>query len=97
MIVRAAPGGNYDVYSRVLGRHMTRFIPGNPMIIPLNMPGLMLWSRPPFNRAGLKEFDQPLTWRFDESDCMLVFTDVKVPWEKVIVHDNPALSRKSLP
>ena len=31
MYVRAAPGGNYDIYSRVLGRHMTRFIPGNPM------------------------------------------------------------------
>ena len=29
--IRAAPGGNYDVYSRVLGRHITRFIPGNPM------------------------------------------------------------------
>jgi len=39
MIVRAAPGGNYDIYSRVLGRHMTRFIPGNPMIVPFNMPG----------------------------------------------------------
>ncbi len=24
---------------------------------------------------------------------MLVFKDAKVPWEKVIVHDNPALSR----
>ena len=24
---------------------------------------------------------------------MLVFKDVKVPWEKVIVHDNPGLSR----
>jgi 4-hydroxyphenylacetate 3-monooxygenase len=41
----------------------------------------------------MKAFDHPLTTRFDESDCMLVFKDVKVPWEKVIVHDNPALSR----
>ena len=37
--IRAAPGGNYDVYSRVLARHMTRHIPGNPTIIPVNMPG----------------------------------------------------------
>jgi len=62
-------------------------------VIPLNLPGLSLWSRLPFNRAGTLEFDSPLTYRFDESDCMLVFQDVKVAWEKVIVHDNPALSR----
>jgi tripartite-type tricarboxylate transporter receptor subunit TctC len=37
--IRAAPGGNYDVYSRVLGRHMTRHIPGNPTFQPINMPG----------------------------------------------------------
>lgn len=62
-------------------------------VIPLNLPGLSLWARAPFNNAQSIEFDSPLTYRFDESDCMLVFKDVKVPWEKVIVHDNPALSR----
>jgi 4-hydroxyphenylacetate 3-monooxygenase len=62
-------------------------------VIPLNLPGLSLWSRRPFNRADTIEFDSPLTYHFDESDCMLVFKDVKVPWEKVIVHDNPGLSR----
>jgi 4-hydroxyphenylacetate 3-monooxygenase len=62
-------------------------------VIPLNLTGLSLWSRRPFNRSDTLEFDSPLTYHFDESDCMLVFSDVKVPWEKVIVHDNPALSR----
>ncbi len=62
-------------------------------VIPLNLPGLTLLSLQPFNRPGMKAFDHPLTARFDESDCMLVFKDVKVPWEKVIVHDNPGLSR----
>ena len=62
-------------------------------VIPLNLPGLSLWSRKPFNREGDRVFDAPLTTNFDESDCMLVFKDVKVPWEKVIVHDNAALSR----
>jgi tripartite-type tricarboxylate transporter receptor subunit TctC len=37
--VRAAPGGNYDVYSRVLGRHIVRHIPGNPSVLTINMPG----------------------------------------------------------
>lgn len=31
--------GGYDVYARALGRHMNRHIPGNPAIIPRNVPG----------------------------------------------------------
>src|SRR3979490_903931 len=37
--IRAAPGGNYDVYSRLIGRHIGRFLPGNPSVLPINMPG----------------------------------------------------------
>jgi tripartite-type tricarboxylate transporter receptor subunit TctC len=32
-------GGGYDVYARLLSRHMGRFIPGNPTIVARNMPG----------------------------------------------------------
>jgi tripartite-type tricarboxylate transporter receptor subunit TctC len=32
-------GGGYDVYARALARYMGRFIPGNPTIVPKNMPG----------------------------------------------------------
>lgn len=39
LIVRAAPGGSYDVYSRLLGRHIVNHIPGNPSAIPVHMPG----------------------------------------------------------
>ena len=38
-VIRAAPGGNYDLYSRLLARHIVRFIPGQPTAIPVNMPG----------------------------------------------------------
>jgi tripartite-type tricarboxylate transporter receptor subunit TctC len=37
--IRAAPGGNYDVYSRLIGRYIARFLPGNPSVLPINMPG----------------------------------------------------------
>jgi tripartite-type tricarboxylate transporter receptor subunit TctC len=37
--IRAAPGGNYDLYSRLLGQYMTRYLPGHPNILPVNMPG----------------------------------------------------------
>lgn len=38
-IIRSSPGGSYDLYSRLLARYMTKHIPGNPEIIPVNMPG----------------------------------------------------------
>src|SRR5438552_8308985 len=39
VVIRAAPGGNYDLYSRLLIRHIVRFIPGHPGGLPVNMPG----------------------------------------------------------
>lgn len=39
LIIGAAPGGGYDVYARVIARHMDRYIPGKPTIVPKNMPG----------------------------------------------------------
>jgi tripartite-type tricarboxylate transporter receptor subunit TctC len=33
------PGGGYDLYARILGRHMGKHIPGHPTIVPQNMPG----------------------------------------------------------
>jgi len=38
MLVGSAAGGGYDIYGRVLARHMSRHIPGNPNIIVKNMP-----------------------------------------------------------
>jgi len=32
-------GGGYDTYARVLATHMSRHIPGNPTIVPRQMPG----------------------------------------------------------
>lgn len=61
--------------------------------VPINAPGLTLWARKPFTSDGGYEFNNPLAHRFDESDSMMVFKDVFVPWENVFVHDNPELSR----
>jgi tripartite-type tricarboxylate transporter receptor subunit TctC len=38
-VVRTPPGGDYDQYTRLLARFMGRHIPGNPALIPVNMPG----------------------------------------------------------
>ena len=39
MLIGSGAGGGYDLYSRVLAKHMGRHIPGKPHIIPKNMPG----------------------------------------------------------
>jgi len=39
MIVGGGPGGGYDIYARTVARHMSRHIPGNPVIVVKNMPG----------------------------------------------------------
>lgn len=39
MIISSATGGGYDTISRTISRHMGKFIPGQPNIVPRNMPG----------------------------------------------------------
>jgi tripartite-type tricarboxylate transporter receptor subunit TctC len=39
IFVGYGPGTGYDVYARLLGRHITRHIPGNPGVVIQNMPG----------------------------------------------------------
>ena len=39
MLIAGPAGGGYDTYARTLARHMTRHIPGNPVIVPKNLPG----------------------------------------------------------
>jgi tripartite-type tricarboxylate transporter receptor subunit TctC len=38
MIVGYEPGSSYDISARVLSRHMTRFLPGQPTFVVQNMP-----------------------------------------------------------
>jgi 4-hydroxyphenylacetate 3-monooxygenase len=61
--------------------------------IPVATPGVTLWSRKSFEREAQSTFDNPLSSRFDETDSMVLFEDVKVPWERVFVHDDVAASR----
>src|SRR3989338_4813058 len=39
IIVGFSAGGGYDAYSRVIARHLGKYIPGNPAIIVDNMAG----------------------------------------------------------
>ena len=39
IVVGTSPGGGYDTYTRLIARHWSKYIPGNPGIIVDNMPG----------------------------------------------------------
>ena len=62
--------------------------------LPLNAPGLSLWARQPYALAARHEADYPLSYRFDETDSVLVCDQVKIPWERVFLHNEGAMSRR---
>jgi tripartite-type tricarboxylate transporter receptor subunit TctC len=39
MVIGYATGGSNDIYARTVARHIGKHIPGNPMVVPRNMPG----------------------------------------------------------
>jgi tripartite-type tricarboxylate transporter receptor subunit TctC len=39
VLIGFSAGGGYDTYARTLARYMGRHIPGNPKLVPQNMPG----------------------------------------------------------
>lgn len=39
LVVGYGPGGGYDIFARVLAKHLGRHVPGNPAVMVQNMPG----------------------------------------------------------
>jgi tripartite-type tricarboxylate transporter receptor subunit TctC len=39
LLIGYAPGGGYDQYGRLIAMHIGRHLPGNPTVLPQNMPG----------------------------------------------------------
>jgi tripartite-type tricarboxylate transporter receptor subunit TctC len=39
LVIGLPAGGGYDAYGRLIARHMGEHIPGNPAVVPENMPG----------------------------------------------------------
>src|ERR1043166_6540347 len=39
LYIGTSPGGGYDQYGRLVARHIGRQLPGNPAVVPQNMPG----------------------------------------------------------
>ena len=60
--------------------------------LPIETPGLRIICRQPFDRGDGQRFDHPLAHGYEESDALVVFENVLVPWERVFVHRNVALA-----
>lgn len=58
--------------------------------IPCDTPGLRFLCRQPLDH-GRGHFDAPLSSRFEEMDAVVVFDDVKVPYERCFMLGNPEL------
>ena len=59
--------------------------------IPMATPGLRFICRKSLTPAGASAVDYPLSARMDEMDCVAVFDDVLVPWERFFIYRNPRL------
>jgi 4-hydroxyphenylacetate 3-monooxygenase len=57
-------------------------------VVPMSTPGLKLLSRRSYEGAVTSAFDYPLASRFDESDSVAYFDDVKIPWDRVFFLKN---------
>lgn len=61
--------------------------------VPVNAPGLKFYTRPSYAMGKSSQFDYPLSTQFDESDALLVFDDVFIPWEHVFIYKDIQLTR----
>lgn len=61
--------------------------------VPLDAPGLKLYTRPSYAMGKTNTFDYPLSTRYDESDALVVLDDVFIPWEDVFVYKDVNLVR----
>ena len=58
--------------------------------VPTDAPGLRFLARQPLH-TNRSTFDEPLASRFEESDAVVIFDDVHVPYERVFVLRDPEL------
>src|SRR3984893_1739431 len=57
--------------------------------IPTATAGLTFICRETVSPPPRSRFDHPLSSRFEEMDCIAVFEDVLVPWDRVMVEGSP--------
>src|ERR671928_125934 len=62
--------------------------------VPVATPGLTFICREGFDLSR-PVWDHPLGSRFDEMDCVAIFDDVLVPWERIFLYNNVDLYNRT--
>lgn len=55
-------------------------------MVPINAKGVKLLSRRSYAASVPSVFDYPLSSLFDESDAVIYFDEVKIPWDRVFIY-----------
>ncbi|MDT0145652.1 4-hydroxyphenylacetate 3-hydroxylase N-terminal domain-containing protein [Priestia aryabhattai] len=59
------------------------------LVVAPNSPGMHMVCREPFASHKEQQANAPLSKKYDEMDALLIFDHVFVPWERVLLYDNP--------
>jgi tripartite-type tricarboxylate transporter receptor subunit TctC len=85
MVIGYSPGGTYDLYARLVARHLGNYIPGKPLIVPRNMPGAgsraattWVYSIAPKDGTVLATADQSLSLQQAAGDKRIGFDTTKL-------------------
>ena len=81
VIIGYGAGGGYDVYARFVTRHMARFIPGKPTMVPQNMPG-----------AGSAVAAQFLTHQASRDGSVLATLGQNLPLDQALRAERPNMT-----
>jgi anthranilate 3-monooxygenase (FAD)/4-hydroxyphenylacetate 3-monooxygenase len=60
--------------------------------LPIETPGVKLVCREPYDEGESHPFDHPLSGSLEESDALVVFDRVLVPWDRVFLYNDVGLA-----
>ena len=87
IVIGLTPGGGYDAYARLVGRFMSKYIPGNPAIAAKNMPGggsrtaaSYVYNVAPKDGTVLGSTDQSFPLQQALGDPTILFDNNKLIW-----------------
>ena len=108
IVVGSAPGGGYDLFARVVARHMAEHIPGRPSIIVQNFPtagGMVMTNQlfnvgpkdgtvmaTPINGIPTAPLLQPRAARFDPTKLNWIGSTNREPYVAYVWHTVPVTS-----